>query len=858
MQTINISKIFILPTEPDTKVIDRFWYNPTNRILSRYTGSEWEPISVSPDDIDVSVNSQTMSLAEYIDAVTEGLLEVSSQIDSKQDKLQHYSETEKESTVTHILNTNGIHERQLYKNQPQGSYEYKGWYLASKIRVPSMGLVEQESLAWNSWDNIDTYEFQVLLGNIQQEYNIINAIDPTTTYDENSTIANTLAVGDVLTLKNSSNYIDALKITKIEGNRITYKLVKDRLINYSTNLNRLVLLQSYQLNNPVNASIRCNAKPEAGPVVISGGATATNIGGGSNTTRGYLSTTIGGSCNTNSGDFTIVGGEDNIVSGKSSIIFGNENKCNQEINVVLGNQCQANYKNGSLLGYGLVTNHHNQTIIGQFNETMDSTVPYIENSIMLGTGTSDNERYTSIYAKRNQININAENLIWINSNNKVYISGLLTNIGKDNTFDNPGFTVGAGIGLLRSPLDNSNDTTSQVLVGRYNKHVGNGKVSGTPCFVVGNGTRSDRHNAIEVYSGKIDINNDVNINSNKVKINNNVNIDGENLLISNTGLKNLGDYQSSFTKNKIEIAKAYDYKYDENYEQTNEIGKEYVKLTHNSLTLEAEAPGGYNQDKVELNREGLVFTKQEGTQTCVLNPREIRLYNSNYDMFEVNSNGGSDPYHIKLATAYNNSIGDGELEITPTGIQITEATEKDYYGTSSESRTINISYLKDLETCISTNSANVIAIEQDIDDIKQDVNSIKKQIEITTHTSTFTSSSTNITNIYIDASKTAIPGRILIQPNINNVAPIYVGENITDITKAFPLYPDQITDFYFSDINNFKIACDAIGDGCNFVIEWGVTNVVADIASAFTMYDDNGNKFKIKIANGGLVAEQLN
>ena len=143
-------------------------------------------------------------------------------------------------------------------------------------------------------------------------------------------------------------------------------------------------------------------------------------------------------------------------------------------------------------------------------------------------------------------------------------------------------------------------------------------------------------------------------------------------------------------------------------------------------------------------------------------------------------------------------------------------------------------------------------IKEDIVDLQHEVNLLSQQITISTHTSTFISSSTDITNIYADDTKVALPGRIMIQPNINNVAPIYVGENITDITKAFPLYPDQITDFYFEDINNFKVASDAIGDGCNFVIEWGVTNVVADIASAFTMYDNNGNKYKIAIVDGNL------
>ena len=49
-------------------------------------------------------------------------------------------------------------------------------------------------------------------------------------------------------------------------------------------------------------------------------------------------------------------------------------------------------------------------------------------------------------------------------------------------------------------------------------------------------------------------------------------------------------------------------------------------------------------------------------------------------------------------TTATKDVGKGDLEITPTGIKITEVTEKHDYDTVMESRTINISYLKDLET----------------------------------------------------------------------------------------------------------------------------------------------------------------
>ena len=473
MQTINISKIFILPTEPDAKVTDRFWYNPTNRILSRYTGSEWEPISVSPDDIDVSVNSQTMSLSEYIDAVTEGLLEVSSQIesistnkanlsalDTKQDKLNYYNEGDNVANITsETTNTNNV----VAKNITLGGYERE------------------------------------VNGEVQCQHGVTISED-----------------GILSVSKQNNQYVNNLTTT-IDGDTIT--------------------LHSYY-------------------------------------------------------------GEDNVDS------------------------------TGTITGQG---------------------IEYINTDTGIKSGLLSNAVISLGYAKSE-------------TENGVALG--YSGIGE-------GFwhTLGA---------DSEQDLT---------------------------------------------------IHSNGI-----------------------------------------------HYE-----------------TLDS------NAGELSVKTEFFVGTKVSSEDEVILTP-----------------------------------VIEGEL----VDKELTSESLETHIPTSSAV----VSYVDNQTT----------PIKEDIVNLQHEVNLLSQQITISTHTSTFTSSSTDITNIYADDTKVALPGRIMIQPNINNVAPIYVGENITDVTKAFPLYPDQITDFYFSDINNFKIACDAVGDGCNFVIEWGVTNVVADIASNFTMYDDSGNKYKISIVDGSL------
>lgn len=82
--------------------------------------------------------------------------------------------------------------------------------------------------------------------------------------------------------------------------------------------------------------------------------------------------------------------------------------------------------------------------------------------------------------------------------------------------------------------------------------------------------------------------------------------------------------------------------------------------------------------------------------------------------------------------------------------------------------------------------------------------------------------SSSLTSIISNETYANTPGRILISPKITNTGAIKVGDNITDISKAFPLYPDQIVSFTFSDINNFKVAADSVNDGFNYVIEFSV------------------------------------
>ena len=89
---------------------------------------------------------------------------------------------------------------------------------------------------------------------------------------------------------------------------------------------------------------------------------------------------------------------------------------------------------------------------------------------------------------------------------------------------------------------------------------------------------------------------------------------------------------------------------------------------------------------------------------------------------------------------------------------------------------------------------------------------------------------TTLENLITDTQYANKPGTILINPAITNVGTILVGEGITDLNKAFPIYTDQPVTIAFKNINDFKVAGNIAGDKFNYIISFGYinTNIVSD------------------------------
>lgn len=89
---------------------------------------------------------------------------------------------------------------------------------------------------------------------------------------------------------------------------------------------------------------------------------------------------------------------------------------------------------------------------------------------------------------------------------------------------------------------------------------------------------------------------------------------------------------------------------------------------------------------------------------------------------------------------------------------------------------------------------------------------------------------TTLENLITDTQYANKPGTILINPAITNTGAILVGENITDLNKAFPIYTDQPVTIAFKNINDFKVAGNIAGDKFNYIVSFGYinTNIVSD------------------------------
>ena len=88
-------------------------------------------------------------------------------------------------------------------------------------------------------------------------------------------------------------------------------------------------------------------------------------------------------------------------------------------------------------------------------------------------------------------------------------------------------------------------------------------------------------------------------------------------------------------------------------------------------------------------------------------------------------------------------------------------------------------------------------------------------------TDSYTLSSAVFTSFITDTKYNNAQGSILITPSLTNSGALIFGEGITDTSKGFPLYPDNIVSIPFKNITNFKVAGN-LNDSFNYIVSFDI------------------------------------
>lgn len=123
------------------------------------------------------------------------------------------------------------------------------------------------------------------------------------------------------------------------------------------------------------------------------------------------------------------------------------------------------------------------------------------------------------------------------------------------------------------------------------------------------------------------------------------------------------------------------------------------------------------------------------------------------------------------------------------------------------------------KTLTSVNSDTVYLRVQENNRIKATVGTDTASLE--NITDSYTLSSTSLTSFITDTKYNNAQGSILITPSLTNSGALIFGENITDTSKGFPLYPDNIVSIPFKNITNFKVA-GSINDSFNYIVSFDI------------------------------------
>ena len=238
----------------------------------------------------------------------------------------------------------------------------------------------------------------------------------------------------------------------------------------------------------------------------------------------------------------------------------------------------------------------------------------------------------------------------------------------------------------------------------------------------------------------------------------------------------------------------------------------YSHAEGNSTT----ASGAGSHAEGQFTTASSPYSHAEGGYTTASGPYQhtqgkFNIKDANGKYADIIGNGSSIDARSNAATVSWNGISWSQSDVRAGG------TDQDSAAHSLSAKQ------NSTDTALNTINKTIVGAINEINSIFN-VNALPTPI---TDVKTIT---TTLENLIIDTQYANKPGTILINPAITNTGAILVGENITDLNKAFPIYTDQPVTIAFKNINDFKVAGNIAGDKFNYIISFGYinTNTVSD------------------------------
>ncbi len=793
IQEITVSNIYILATEPTKKVKDRFWFDTTNNILKRYDGTTWKPISVSSDDIVVLSSGNKVSLTSYLNTQ---IADLSEGIDSKQDKLSYYTEVSGStpSATISVANINlrgsvaeGNNTTASGNNshaegrgtKAEGNNSHAECYLttASGSNSHAEGLNTTASGANSHAEGVNTKaqdtcshaEGSSTTASSENQH----AQGKYNIEDANDKYADIIGNGSSNTARSNAATVSWNGISWSQTDVRTGGTDQDNAIHSLSNKqNKLSTYKEGQGASSLDTTISSLTDEDGiytGDIIISPADNAQHPG---NIT---LSTGNSGS----SGSITLTAGKSgSSATGAASLVL---DKSSNGGNITLEAEEAGNITLKSLHGnlnldVAKITGSAVDTTISSFST--DSHIPtskaVYDATAALSESKQDKLTFYHEETSTNQLAsiAGADSFSILSTNKGLILDG-----------NNGGITI-----------KNSNFNTGQAVISLEVNNWENN--SDAILFSVdGDGIKMSDAFLIPQIKNK----------QNKLSYYSEVSGDNPSATISVKNIKLEGKVsEGTGTTASASASHAEGY-------STTASG-----LYSHAEGSRTTASGVYSHTEGNNTTASGRGSHAEGVGTIASSERQhaqgkYNIEDANVKYADIIGNGSSENKRSNAATVSWTGISWSQTDVRAGGTDQDTATHSLAAKQNSTDNT--------LET-----------IDKTIVGAINEINSIFNVNALPTPITDVKTITTTLENLITDTQYANKPGTILINPAITNVGTILVGEGITDINKAFPIYTDQPVTIAFKNINDFKVAGNIAGDKFNYIISFGYinTNIVSD------------------------------